>query len=226
MPPAGGAEAFERLRQRAELLARADGPSASALRYASAIYREQAAMAAALAARASLTGRLVDDLPEGGEALRAYWEGAGGGLRERAELRPYVAELARRGISPDRPRPVGFCSFCGGPPWIASRMMEEGTHGAARRLHCALCAAHWQVNRIRCVSCGEESPAKLPILQAGEYPEARLETCETCKVYVKSIDVSTDPRRIPEVDELLSIALDLRVQEDGLGRLEPGMAGV
>jgi FdhE protein len=80
--------------------------------------------------------------------------------------------------------------------------------------------------RIRCPCCSEEDPTKLPHFQTDAYPAARIEVCETCARYVKSIDLTLDARPIPEVDDLLSIALDLWAGEQGFTRIEPGLAGI
>jgi formate dehydrogenase maturation protein FdhE len=45
-------------------------------------------------------------------------------------------------------------------------------------------------------------------------------------VYVKSIDLTLDARPVPEVDELVSISMDLWAGEQGFERMEPGLAGV
>ena len=54
----------------------------------------------------------------------------------------------------------------------------------------------------------------------------RIEVCETCRRYVKSFDLSEDARPIPEVDDLLSLSLDLWAREQGYERIEPGLAGI
>jgi FdhE protein len=54
----------------------------------------------------------------------------------------------------------------------------------------------------------------------------RVEACETCQRYVKSVDLSVDGRAVPEVDELRSLSLDLWAVERGYVRLEPGLAGL
>ena len=54
----------------------------------------------------------------------------------------------------------------------------------------------------------------------------RVEACDTCKRYLKSIDLSLDARPIPEVDDLASLALDLWAVEEGYERIEPGLAGI
>ncbi len=54
----------------------------------------------------------------------------------------------------------------------------------------------------------------------------RIESCETCRRYVKSIDLTKDARLIPEIDEMLSISMDLWAMDEGLTRIEPGLAGI
>jgi FdhE protein len=54
----------------------------------------------------------------------------------------------------------------------------------------------------------------------------RIEACETCRRYMKSIDLTLDARPIPEVDDVLSISLDLWAADQGFTRIEPGIAGL
>jgi len=55
---------------------------------------------------------------------------------------------------------------------------------------------------------------------------ARIEVCETFGRYLKSIDLTLHARPIPEVADLLSIALDVWAGEQGYTRIEPGLAGI
>jgi formate dehydrogenase accessory protein FdhE len=144
----------------------------------------------------------------------------------RAMLRPYVQVLARLRVAPDRARPSGHCPFCGGPPWIAARRTETDAEGARRLLGCALCGGEWPLGRILCPACDEGDPAKLPTFQSPSYAAVRIEACETCRGYVKSIDLTVDGRAIPEVDDLLSLGIDLWAARQGFTRIEPGLAGV
>ena len=54
----------------------------------------------------------------------------------------------------------------------------------------------------------------------------RIEACESCHRYLKSIDLTLDARPVPEVDDLVSVVLDLWAQEQGFTRIEPGIAGL
>ena len=98
--------------------------------------------------------------------------------------------------------------------------------GAKRSLGCALCGAEWPFARIVCPSCLEQDPKKLPSFSAAGHPAVRIETCETCRRYVKSLDLSEDARPIPEVDDLASLSLDLWAMREGFERIEPGLAGL
>ncbi len=160
--------------------------------------------------------------------LLGFWsaEGAATDYLCRALLRPYVEVLARLRIAPNRPLREGRCPFCGGGPWIAARRPGPEADGAARFLGCGLCGGEWPFARIRCPSCAEQDPVRLPSFQSDTCPAARIEACDTCRGYVKSIDLTVDGRAIPEVDDLQSLSLDLWAADQGLERLEPGLAGL
>jgi formate dehydrogenase maturation protein FdhE len=161
--------------------------------------------------------------------LHAFWTRANGAKEDylsRALLRPYVQVLARLTLRPDRVLPVGSCTFCGGAPWIAARRAAPDADGAQRYLGCALCGGEWSVNRLRCPVCSNEDPAKLASFQSDRHPAVRIEACEICRRYVKSLDLTVDGRIIPEVDDLVSLAMDLWATEQGYVRIEPGLAGI
>jgi len=162
------------------------------------------------------------------DRLVSWWTGGGAGedYLSRALLRPYAEVLARLRLPPDRPRRPGRCPFCGGAPWIAARRPVPQTDGAQRTLECGLCSGEWPLARVHCAACPEEDPAKLPSYQTEAHPAVRIEACETCRRYVKSIDLGLDARAIPEVDDLVSLSVDLWALEQGFTRVEPGLAGV
>jgi len=173
--------------------------------------------------------RLEDDVPTARTRLLVYWAGdpdARSDYLSRALLKPWVELLAAERRPPVRDKRAGTCPFCGGLPWVASRRPLPEAHGAQRNLCCALCAGEWEFARIRCPSCGEADPHKLPSFQNEANPAARIEACDTCHRYVKSIDLTLDARPIPEVDDLVSLALDLWATDQGYQRIEPGLAGI
>ncbi len=175
-------------------------------------------------------GRLLEGGDEEGRRrLLASWSAEASGASDflsRAFLRPCLETLRAAGHRPDRPPSDTGCPFCGGPPGVGFLRVEAETHGAGRHLVCSFCGGERALERIRCPGCGETDPAKLPVFRSERHPGVRLEACEACRRYVKAIDLGVDARPLPEVDDLLSVALDLWAQEEGWERLEPGIAGV
>ncbi|HEX7137442.1 MAG TPA: formate dehydrogenase accessory protein FdhE [Vicinamibacterales bacterium] len=141
-------------------------------------------------------------------------------------MQPYAAVLRERNIAPDRLHTRAHCPFCGGAAWISILKPSSDSESGFRHLGCALCGLEWTFNRISCPACGEEDPHKLPVFQNDVHTAVRLETCETCRRYVKSIDLTIDARPIPAVDDLVSLSMDLWAAEEGYTRIEPGMAGI
>jgi hypothetical protein len=170
------------------------------------------------------------DLPSTARTrLLVYWAGdrpSSEDYLSRAILRPYVEFLRSVNLAPDRVHRRGRCPFCGGSPWVSARREGSLMEGARRMLGCALCGGEWLFERILCPACFEADPHKLPSFRDEKYPAVRLEACETCHRYVKSLDLSEDARPIPEVDDLASIAMDLWASEHGYSRIEPGLAGL
>jgi hypothetical protein len=166
-------------------------------------------------------------------SLLSWWSGDRPSREDylsRALLRPYAEVLAALGLSPDRLHRPGHCPFCGGAPWVASRRDPHsvgGTDadGARRMLGCALCGGEWLLGRIRCPACEQGNPEKLPCFRSDAHPAVRIEACEACRRYVKSIDLTVDAHAIPEVDDLLSLSMDLWAAGEGFRRIEPGLAG-
>lgn len=173
--------------------------------------------------------RLNDDAGTAAERLKTMWAGditAFDDYLSRALLRPYCEVLRAASVTPDRLHRQGYCPFCGGAPLVSSRKEMPDANAAARMLHCGLCGCEWNVVRVSCPACGESDSAKLPLFSSEAHPAVRIEACETCSRYVKSIDLTKDARMIPEVDDVVSIAMDLWAVEQGYARIEPGLTGM
>jgi FdhE protein len=166
------------------------------------------------------------------EELRALIERAGPpALAEAARHRTepaesFIARLVRRiQTTPRHPVVPGFtrntCPSCGALP-VAAVLRPEG-EGAKRHLLCSLCLTEWEFRRMLCPQCGEESHQKLPVYTSNEFPHIRVEACDTCKHYLKAIDLTVDGRAVPEVDELAAVALDLWAAEHGYVKIAPNL---
>ena len=101
---------------------------------------------------------------------------------------------------------------------------QEGD-GGKRMLLCSLCHTEWEFRRILCPSCGEENHEKLPRYTAEGIPAVRVEACDTCKVYLKSVDLTVDGFAVPLVDEVATAPLDLWASDHGYHKLLPNVMG-
>jgi hypothetical protein len=80
-------------------------------------------------------------------------------------------------------------------------------------------SARRQYRRVLCPNCGEENKERFPIYTAPEFPAARVDACDTCKTYIKSIDLTKDGHAIPVVDEIATVALNIWAEEHGYTKL-------
>jgi FdhE protein len=117
-----------------------------------------------------------------------------------------------------------LCPFCSRKPALA--VLRPLGDGARRNLLCGFCLCEWEFRRIVCPGCDEKDHAKLPVYTAEEFPYVRVECCDTCHGYIKSIDLSKNGLADPLVDELASVPLDLWAQERGYAKLHPNLLGM
>ena len=75
-------------------------------------------------------------------------------------------------------------------------------------------------------SCGEEDVQKLAVYQAKEFPAVRVEACDSCRSYIKSVDLTKDGHAIPAVDELATIPLNLWAAEHDYRKLQTNVLGI
>ena len=140
-----------------------------------------------------------------------------------ALLQPYAEYLARE-TSSDGNGSATLCPFCGSRPLLAV-LRPEGD-GAKRFLLCSLCATEWPFRRLLCPGCSEENKDKLPVFSAQEFDYVRMDACDTCRTYIKSIDLTKNGHAVPVVDELATVALSFWAQENNYHKLRPNLFGV
>jgi formate dehydrogenase accessory protein FdhE len=170
-------------------------------------------------------------LREGSEDTRStllndFWSGATSGdemndFPARAFLQPYAEFVRlRSGIQWDGyTHPI--CPFCSRKPGLG--VLRQLGDGGQRCLICSFCLAEWQFRRIVCAGCGEENHAKLPVYTAAELEHVRVECCDTCKAYLKTVDLTKNGLAEPVVDEIATLPLDLWAQEHGYAKLQPNL---
>jgi FdhE protein len=141
-----------------------------------------------------------------------------------AFLQPY-AELARSAVStPVKNSASRLCPYCSRKPALA--ILRPQGDGGSRSLLCGFCLTEWEFRRIVCPGCGQEDHPQLPVYTAESFPYIRVECCDTCHTYIKSIDMTKNGLAEPIVDEMASIPLDLWAQEHGYSKLHPNLLGM
>ncbi len=138
-------------------------------------------------------------------------------------VQPY-AEQQARGSGAFRTAVQPLCPYCGEKP-VAAVLRPEG-EGGKRFLLCSLCSSEWEFRRLLCPQCGEEDPLKLPVFTAEPFPHVRVEVCESCRTYMKAVDLTRNGLAVPEVDELAAVALDLWAREQGYTKLQINVIGI
>ncbi|MFL6201535.1 MAG: formate dehydrogenase accessory protein FdhE [Thermoanaerobaculia bacterium] len=161
------------------------------------------------------------------EVLEEFWR-AGGQLTAAEALiawtflQPYAEHLADQ-AGPAETQ-AALCPRCSRRPQVG--VLRQQGDGAKRSLICSLCATEWEYRRIVCPACGEESMDKLPVYVAEELGHVRVEACDTCRNYIKTIDLTKDGRAVPVVDELAAIPLSLWAAENGYTKWSPDLLGL
>ena len=181
--------------------------------------------------RLAETARQLRARPENSWAqlLNAFWDGtevsdssaAAEVFFARAFLQPY-AELvrSRSGMKWDG-HTHSLCPFCNRRPGLGV-LRQQGDSGR-RSLVCSFCLAEWEFRRIVCAGCGEEDHRKLPVYTAAELEHVRVECCDSCKLYMKTVDLTKNGLADPVVDELAAVPLDLWAQERGYAKVQSNL---
>jgi FdhE protein len=146
-------------------------------------------------------------------------------------LQPYAESLADRTVMPDGGAEVQgtppLCPLCASRPHVG--VLRPLGDGAKRSLVCSLCATEWDYRRLLCPACGEENVDKLPVYTAegsDEWSHVRVEACDTCRHYIKTVDLTKTGRAVPVFDELAACPVCLWAAENGYTQGSANLLGL
>ena len=107
------------------------------------------------------------------------------------------------------------CPICGSEPYLAE-FKEDG----ARFLVCSSCGCEWRFNRLKCPFCENENHEKLRYFYSEKEGRAyRIDVCEQCKRYIKTIDTNElGEEGIPLIEDAGTLFLDVLAGEEGYTR--------
>jgi len=122
--------------------------------------------------------------------------------------------LAER-LPENLPHEHGHCPLCGSLPYISFLREKEGLRFGA----CSFCGFEHRIRRICCPYCDEADTAKLKLFRVEEYPGVAVGVCETCSMYIKTLDFrELDKGLLPCLDDMATVALDVLAQGQGYKR--------
>jgi len=174
--------------------------------------------------------------PRWEEVLDEFWRSDGQGEVPLTEaetffawtfLQPYAEHLADNTAPLEIHDTPPLCPLCNAPPQVG--VLRPLGDGGKRSLVCSLCATEWDFRRIVCPACGEENVDKLPVFAAevdDDLSYIRVEACDTCHHYLKTIDMTKNGHAVPVVDELAAIPLSLWATDKGYSKLVANLLGV
>jgi FdhE protein len=176
-------------------------------------------------------GRLLDGDAAAVDAMLAGgWQARRQqGFLPKIALQPYAQLLASLSVRPlDRrlPDDTASCPFCGGAPQLAILEHAGADNGGGRSLLCGMCFTIWPFRRVLCAHCGEEDEHRLGYYRAPAFEHLRVDACETCRHYLKTVDLTRLGIAVPLVDEVAGAALDLWAIEHGYQKIELNLVGL
>ncbi|MDX7986360.1 formate dehydrogenase accessory protein FdhE [Xenorhabdus sp. 12] len=134
-------------------------------------------------------------------ALSVYW----------AQMASLIPGKARAEYGEHRQ----FCPVCGSMP-VAS-IVQIGTSQGLRYLHCHLCESEWHVVRVKCSNCEQTGDLNYWSLDS-EQAATKAESCGDCGSYLKIFYQEKDPNVDAVADDLASLVLDAKMEEEGFAR--------
>jgi len=110
----------------------------------------------------------------------------------------------------------GYCPVCGSAPAMGELRMETGE----KILQCSSCGFKWRFKRLGCPFCGNANHEKLRYFHTETDGKAyRVDVCEECKKYIKTIDLRELNREaILPLEDLGTLHLDILAREEGYKR--------
>ncbi|MBC2715871.1 MAG: formate dehydrogenase accessory protein FdhE [Desulfobacteraceae bacterium] len=110
----------------------------------------------------------------------------------------------------------GFCPVCGEHPAMAALKVDTGE----RILICPACASEWHFQRTKCPFCKNQDQQQLSYLFVENDDKYRIELCDECRQYLKTIDLrKVTPNIITDIDyeieNIVTLHLDIIARDKG-----------
>ncbi len=116
----------------------------------------------------------------------------------------------------------GYCPICGCLPRI-SEIKDEGK----RYFLCSFCNFYWKGERLKCPFCDNRDHNKLHYFHEEGKDAYRIDLCDNCKQYIKTIDtrkLNYDPNL--DLEDITTLHLDILADSRGYRRAVPTPWGI
>jgi len=111
----------------------------------------------------------------------------------------------------------GYCPICGSLPHLSLLKEEVGK----RFLLCSYCGYQWQTDRIVCPFCSNKDQESLHYFMAEGEENYRIDLCDKCHQYIKTIDLRVIGEIDPSLEDLATLHLDVIASQKGYKRAVP-----
>ena len=105
----------------------------------------------------------------------------------------------------------GYCPVCGNFPGLA--VLD---HDGRRLLYCSFCWTSWPAKRNFCPFCEKTGGSNLHTFYSEQEKDLRVDVCDDCKKYLKTVDTRATERIIyPPMEQIASLHLDINARQKG-----------
>ncbi len=121
------------------------------------------------------------------------------------------AGMVARYLDKDNEWVRGYCPVCGSMPELS--VFEDN---GKRFLLCGFCGHKWQSKRVFCPFCENTDHETLRYFEIEEEEEYRVDVCEKCKMFIKTVDIKKLSRPVYLQLECISTPyIDVKFSEMG-----------
>ena len=111
----------------------------------------------------------------------------------------------------------GYCPLCGSLPSLSLLKGE----GGKRYLLCSYCGYQWRIDRLFCPFCNNKDQESLHYFSPEGEESYRIDLCEKCNQYIKTIDFRKMEESDPFMEDLATSHLDILAVQKGYKRPVP-----
>jgi FdhE protein len=119
-----------------------------------------------------------------------------------------IAEQLRSILRAEDKWRKGYCPLCGSAPVLA--LLDAEGH---KRVCCGFCWHEWLLPRLSCPFCETTDSEVLHYFFSEQEPEYRVDVCDGCSNYIKTVDTRHTIRKIyPALEAVATLHLDMKAQ--------------